>query len=151
MQNDLTPYRDVVEKALAENLRDFAADVRLNDVGELIALVHKEQFGNLESLISSSSEQYFSTGTLRFARSADVILEWGSSPAIILDMEFHHREVDAYFRLQLTPSSGGVELGTIQLRGKTAAANERVEQFVAAIRDARRFAASAAAQDKYEA
>ncbi len=85
------------EKALADGLRDVAAELRLIDATDLIAFLRTEQFANIANLVNSSSELYFKPDTLSFGRSGDVQLKWGEAPAIGLDMEFHHRRSGGLF------------------------------------------------------
>ena len=81
------------EKALADGLRDVAAELRLIDATDLIAFLRTEQFANIANLVNSSSELYFKPDTLSFGQSGDINLKWGEAPAIALDMEFHHMRV----------------------------------------------------------
>ena len=78
------------EKALADGLRDVAAELRLIDATDLIAFLRTEQFANIANLVNSSSELYFKPNTLSFGQSGDVQLKWGETPSIALDMEFQH-------------------------------------------------------------
>ena len=69
------------EKALADGLRDVAAELRLIDATDLVAYLRTEQFGNIANLVNSSTELYFRPGTLAFGLSGDVQLKWGETPA----------------------------------------------------------------------
>jgi hypothetical protein len=48
------------EKALADGLRDVAAELRLIEATDLVAFLRTEQFGNIANLVNSSTELYFS-------------------------------------------------------------------------------------------
>jgi hypothetical protein len=74
------------EKALADGLRDVAAELRLIDATDLIAFLRTEQFANIAQLVNSSSELYFKPNTLSFGRSGDVHLKWGEAPAVGLHL-----------------------------------------------------------------
>src|SRR5262245_66446014 len=98
------------EKALADGLRDVAAELRLIDAADLIAYIRTEQLGNIANLVNSSTELYYKPGTLRFGASGDIDVKWGGTPSISLDMEFHHMQVSVYFRLQLQALQAGVDI-----------------------------------------
>jgi hypothetical protein len=137
MRNDLASHAELLEGPLAQKLCDFASDLRLTDVGEFAALIHRKQFGNIASLIASSSERFFLPGTLQFARSGEVVLTWDASPIIILDMEFHFQGVDAYFRLQLAPTSATIELGSLDLSSPAVGVEEKARLLTATLDRAR--------------
>lgn len=125
------------EKALADGLRDVAAELRLIDATDLIAFLRTEQFANIAQLVNSSSELYFKPNTLSFGRSGDVHLKWGEAPAIGLDMEFHHRGVAVYFRLVLQALQAGVDIHYISFCESSAAPEENTARLIEAIADAR--------------
>jgi hypothetical protein len=106
-------YTGEREKALAEGIRDVAAELRLVEVTDLVAFIQTGQFANVGSLVNSSAEMYFRPGTLTFGFSGDVDLKWGGTPSIFLDMEFRHGGVNVYFRLLLAAAHGGVEINYI--------------------------------------
>ena len=101
------------EKALADGLRDVAAELRLIDAADLVAFIRTEQFANIANLVNSSTELYYKPGTLSFGRSGDIDLKWGGTPTISLDMEFHHVQVSVYFRLLLEALQAGIEIDYI--------------------------------------
>jgi hypothetical protein len=125
------------EKALADGLRDVAADLRLVDAADLVAFIRTEQFANIANLVNSSTELYYRPGTLKFGRSGDIDLKWGGAPAISLDMEFHHMQVSVYFRLLLEALQAGIEIDYINFEAGSADPDENTRALIGAIADAR--------------
>ena len=125
------------EKALADGLRDVAAELRLIDAADLVAFIRTEQFANIANLVNSSTELYFKPGTLSFGRSGDIELKWGEAPAISLDMEFHHMRVAVYFRLLLEALQAGIEIHYIDFAESSADPEDNTLRLVEAIADAR--------------
>lgn len=130
------------EKALADGLRDVASELRLIDAVDLITFIRAEQFGNIMTLVNSSTELFFKPGTIRFGSSGDVDLSWGGAPAVALDMEFHHMRVNVYFRLLLKALYAGIEINHISFEGASRDPNENTRQLIDAIADARLWPAS---------
>jgi hypothetical protein len=125
------------EKALADGLRDVAAELRLIDATDLIAYLRTEQFGNIANLVNSSTELYFRPGTLAFGLSGDVQLKWGETPAVALDMEFTNRGVTVYFRLILQALQAGVDITYIAFVPSSAKPEDNTQRLIDAIGDAR--------------
>ena len=125
------------EKALAEGMCDVASELRLIDPADFIAFIRTEQFGNIRTLVNSSTEMFFKPGTIHFGLSGEVDLQWGCSPCVSLDMEFHHMKVDAYFRLVLQALQAGIEISYVSFEGGSADPDENTRRLVEAIADAR--------------
>jgi hypothetical protein len=125
------------ERALAEGLREVAAELRLIDAADLIAFIRTEQFANIANLVTASTELYYHPGTLSFGRSGDIDVKWGATPAISLDMEFHHPQVSVYFRLLLEALHAGIEITYISFAAGSADPDENTRLLAAAIADAR--------------
>ena len=125
------------EKALADGLRDVAAELRLIDAADLTAFLRTERFGNIANLVNSSTELYFKPGTLRFGLSGDVRLKWGEEPIVELDLEFAHKGVMVNFRLVLQALQAGLEINYIAFAPGSASPEENTIQLVEAIADAR--------------
>jgi hypothetical protein len=125
------------EMALADGLRDVAAELRLIDAADLVAFIRTEQFANIANLVNSSTELYYRPGTLRFGRSGDIALEWGGVPTISLDMEFHHDKVSVYFRLLLEALQAGIEIDYIDFAAASPDPDENTRALIAAISAAR--------------
>jgi hypothetical protein len=125
------------EKALANGLREVAAELRLIDAVDLVAFIRTEQFGNIRTLVNSSTELFFRPGTLAFGLSGDVELTWGSAPSIALDMEFHHMQVNVYFRLLLHALHAAIEINHISFDGGSSDPDQNTHHLIGAIADAR--------------
>ncbi|WP_333793792.1 hypothetical protein [Hyphomicrobium sp.] len=125
------------EKALAEGLRDVASELRLIDPADFIAYIRTEQFGNLRNLVNSSTEMFFKPGTISFGLSGEVDLPWGSAPTISLDMEFHHLNVSAYFRMVLQSLKAGIEISYVSFEGGSEDPDKNTARLIEAIEDAR--------------
>jgi hypothetical protein len=125
------------EMALADGLRDVAAELRLIDAADLVAFIRTEQFANVATLVNSSTELYYQPGTLRFGRSGDITLEWGGVPLVSLDMEFHHSEVSVYFRLLLEALQAGIEIDYIDFAAPSPDPDQNTRALIAAIAGAR--------------
>ncbi|WP_088345896.1 MULTISPECIES: hypothetical protein [Rhodomicrobium] len=126
------------EMALAAGLAEVAAELRLIDAADLIAFIRTRQFGNLRSLVNASIEMYFKPGTVSFGQSGEARLGWSGEPSIMLDMEFHHRAVDIFFRLVLEARQAGVEIEYISFGTKSFAdPREPLRRLSEALADAR--------------
>lgn len=125
------------EKALADGLRDVASELRLVDPADYIAFIRTEQFGNLRNLVNSSTEMFFKPGTISFGLSGEVDLPWGCAPCIALDMEFHHLNVSAYFRLVLQSLQAGIEISYVSFEGGSDDPDKNTQRLIEAIEDAR--------------
>lgn len=130
-------YHDEREMALARALKEVAAELRLIDAVDLVAFIRTEQFGNVRSLVNASTEMYFKPGTMSFADSGDVSLNWTGEPSVVLNMQFHHRRVDVFFRLLLESEQAGVEIEYFTINGKSADAADETQHLIDAITDAR--------------
>jgi hypothetical protein len=98
------------EKSIADSMVDVATELRLADASELLQMIRNDQEANIADLVNSSTELYFKSGTLKYALAAGCSVQWDSAPTILLDMEFHHASVNAFFKLMLGRSQAGVEL-----------------------------------------
>ncbi len=97
-------------KIVANGIREIAAELRLIDVGDLIAFIHGEQFANIEDLVNSSTELFFKEGTMTFAWAAALDVTWSGPPTVLIDMEFHHMSVSAFFTLALKNTHGCIDI-----------------------------------------
>ncbi|MEJ2118359.1 MAG: hypothetical protein P8Y36_10880 [Alphaproteobacteria bacterium] len=137
MLRQSSEYTHEHEKALADGVREIASELRLIDAADLIAFLHTGQFGNLRSLINASTEMYFKPGSVSFGLSGWACVNWDSPPRIVLNMEFHHRKVDVFFRLVLENEEAGVEIDYISFGNKGVPAEETGRRLTDAIADAR--------------
>jgi len=113
MQGQGKNYTEEREQALAEGIKEVASELRLIDAVDFVAYIRTEQFANISNLVSSSTELYFKPDTIRFGLSGDVDLQWGGTPTVSLDMEFHHMKVNVYFRLMLEALHAVIEIDYI--------------------------------------
>lgn len=125
------------ERALADGLRDVASELRLIDAIDLVTFIRAEQFGNINTLVNSSTELFFKPGTISFGSSGDVDLRWGGAPSVALDMEFHHMRVSVYFRLLLQALHAGIEIDHISFEDGSQDPDENTRRLIDAIADAR--------------
>jgi hypothetical protein len=139
------------ERALAEGMREVASELRLVDPADFIAFIRTEQFGNIRNLVNSSTELFFKPGTVAFGQSGEVDLNWGCAPCISLDMEFHHFNVSAYFRLVLQSLQAGIEISYVSFEGGSSDPDENTRRLVDAIEDARLGPAPRKARPRSEA
>ena len=102
------------EKALADGVRDVAAELRLVDVLDFIGYCRAGQHAILNDIVSSSVELFFKDGTLRYGWATDVDLSWQSTPSVMLDMEFHHQDIAVFFCLALKEATAAVDIRYIQ-------------------------------------
>jgi hypothetical protein len=137
MQKQGRDYTHEREKALAEGIKEVASELRLVDAADYVAFIRTEQFANVANLVNSSTELYFKPDTLTFGLSGDVDLQWGSPPTVSLDMEFHHRQVNVYFRLLLQALHAGVEIDYITFDQGSADPDENTQRLIDAIASAR--------------
>ena len=100
-------------KIVADGVREMAAELRLIDVGDLIAFIHDEKFANIEDLVNSSTELFFKQGTMNFAWAAALDVSWNQPPTILIDMEFRHMSISAFFTLALKNTHGCIDIKLI--------------------------------------
>jgi hypothetical protein len=137
MQKQGRDYTHEREKALAEGIKEVASELRLVDAADYVAFIRTEQFANVANLVNSSTELYFKPDTLTFGLSGDIDLQWGSPPTVSLDMEFHHMQVNVYFRLLLQALHAGVEIDYITFDQGSADPDENTQRLIDAIASAR--------------
>jgi len=137
MQKQGRDYTFEREKALAEGIKEVASELRLIDAIDFVAFIRTEQFANIGNLVSSSTELYFKPDTIKFGSSADVDLQWGGTPSVSLDMEFHHMRVNVYFRILLEALRAGVEIDYITFDEGSADPDQNTQRLVEAIANAR--------------
>jgi hypothetical protein len=125
------------ERALAAAAKEFAAELRLTDVVDLITFIRTENHANLNDLVNSSAELYFKPGTLSYGWAANVDVCWARSPTVRLDLEFRHQQVTAFFDLILESRQAGIRLKHIAHEAPAAAPSEHSRRFIEAIADAR--------------
>lgn len=98
------------ERILGAAMVDVASELRLADPIELVSMIRGDQDANIADLVSSSSELFFKSGSLRYALASGCELRWGSTPTFRLDLEFRHAAVTVFFRLTIGGERAGVEV-----------------------------------------
>lgn len=124
-------------KAIADGIKDVAAELRLMNVADFISFIHLEQFGNIKDIVNSSMELYFKHGTLSYACFADYELEWDQPPSILLDLEFRHHDVAVTFNLTLRAAHACVCIRSISFMAESSGPDEDTLHLIAAIADAK--------------
>jgi hypothetical protein len=137
MQKQGRSYTQERERALADGIREVASELRLVDPADFVAFIRTGQFGNINNLVSSSAELYFKPETLKFGLSGEIDLNWGSTPTVSLDMEFHYMQVNIYFRLLLEALHAGIEIDYITFDDSSGDPDENTRRLVDAIAAAR--------------
>jgi hypothetical protein len=130
-------------KAIAEGIREVAAELRMINVADFVCFIQSEQFGNIRDLINSSMELYFKHGTLSYGCAADYELEWDGPPSIGIDMDFHHQKVAVSFNLMLRADHAAVSIRSISFAEPAPSPEEDTRQLIAAIADAKLVAPAA--------
>lgn len=143
MQKQDDDHLFIREKALSENIKDVAAELRLIDVADLITYIRTGQLANIGDLINSSAELVFKPGTLSYGWGADIDVKWGSPPKIFFDMEFRHMSVWICFSLGLGALHGSIGIHSITFEQPSENPRENTDRLVAALADARLPGASA--------
>lgn len=124
-------------KALAESVKDVAAELRLIDLADFVTFIHREQFANIQDLINSSVELFFKHGTLTYGAMASFELEWDRPPAVTLGMEFQYDSVTIVFDLMLQAYDAGVEIRAVIFADSLSSAEEETNALIKAIASAR--------------
>lgn len=124
------------ERALADGVKRVASELRLIDAMDLIAFVRTENHPNIGDLVNSSAELSFKEGTLSYGWAADAELNWDGEPTIMLDMEFRHSGVTAFFKLVLESEQAGIDLHFISFDDPSPDPVENTSHLVAALSDA---------------
>jgi hypothetical protein len=125
------------EAALASAMQDVARELKLIDLADLVAYVRFDRFPNIADLVSSSIELMFAPGTLSFGWAADLDLAWDAPARVMLDMEFRHRAVTAFFSLELTAGDATVRIHHISFEPASPDPAENTRSLVDALDSAR--------------
>jgi hypothetical protein len=125
------------EKVLADGMKEVAAELRLIDAADLVAFIRTERYGNIRTLVNAATELYFKPGIISFGLAGHVDLRWDGNPSISLDMKFHHRRIEVFFRLLLESAQAGVEIHYICFGGGPLDAEGNTGKLADAIADAR--------------
>lgn len=118
------------EKAIADGVKDVAAELRLIDIVNLVVYIQLEKHGNLDDLVASSVELYFKPDTLRYGWRAAVDTDWSGPASVTLDMEFQNKGVTVFFSLILGPLKAGIEIHYFAVAGSSGDPEENTGRLV---------------------
>jgi hypothetical protein len=124
-------------KALAEALKDVAAELRLVDLADFVTFIHREQFANIQDIVNSSIELFFKHGTLTYAAMASFDLDWDRPPTVTIGLEFNHNSISILFDLVLEPYDAGIEIRAVSFGDMPMTAEEETQKLIDAIAAAR--------------
>ena len=124
-------------KALADGLKEVAAELRLIDLADFVTFIDREQFANIQDLVNSSVELFFKHGTLTYGAMAAFDLEWDRPPTVTLGMEFHYKSVTILFDLMLQTYDAGVEIRAMTFDQTLSSAEEETKVLIEALAAAR--------------
>ena len=122
VKDNISRDRELVILAACSELAD---ELMLVEPADYICLLQTGNMVTLADLVSSSIEPFFDENALTFACSGGFDLSWSTSPTVLLDFEFLHGGIFAFFRMILSRSGVNVELNHISfdLVGQPPAAN----------------------------
>jgi len=120
-------------KAIADNVRDVAAELRLIDLADFVTFIHREQYANIQDLVNSSIELYFKHGTLTYGAMAEFELEWDAPPAVTLGLEFKYKAVFVAFDLMLKTYEAGVQIRSISFADELSSEEQKTDALLCAI------------------
>lgn len=101
------------EKILGHKLRSTLAELYTVNAGVFISYIIMEQDENIEDIISSSTELTLRPGTLRYGRSAAVDFEWGSVPAVTIDLELISHPCSVFFKVVFQGKFVGIDISAM--------------------------------------
>lgn len=127
------PYEEI----LARYIKDVVADLCLVDASIFVSYIYKGLHGNIDDLVSASTELSFKVGTLCYAHGADMSFEWGKAPTVVLDMEFIDDSATVFFKIVLHGFYIGVAIQRVLVQGKTGDEAKDLEIFASALAGAR--------------
>lgn len=120
-----TQYSVARVEIISAHLQEVIHDLCLVDVADYIAFIRCELFGNIADIVNSATELTFYPNTLTFGLGGEYMLDWNSTPKVMLDLEFSNMGVNAYFRLTLSSDSTEIDLHHVRFSetGKSPANN----------------------------
>jgi hypothetical protein len=123
--------------ALTDSLEKFLQEMRLVDPGDLIAYARLTKYPNIADIVSSAAELSFAPGSLAFGWNANVNVRWDAPPLVMLDMEFRHKGVTAFFCMTFEKSDIKIVLQRAAFDGQHGDSDEATQAFVEALSNAR--------------
>jgi hypothetical protein len=128
---------EAFEEVLARNIEDVVGDLRLVDLHVMMLYVTGQLHGNLNDIVASSTELFFKSGTLTYARWSDIDVGWDSVPRVVLNMEFIHGPASVFFKLVLEDRFAGIEISEFLLNDNTSKALFDTSEFARVLLSAR--------------
>lgn len=107
------PHFEQREIIVAEAIREFVSELRMVDVGDLIAYIRLERLATLADLVESAAELHFMPGTVRLGHGCDAHVGWGEPPRIVLDLELKPEGATVYCMLTLSESHAEVSVNFV--------------------------------------
>ncbi|WP_096173694.1 hypothetical protein [Cohaesibacter sp. ES.047] len=130
-------HQECLTRAIMWAFEDLGSELRLIDVDHLIAYIHSEAHGNIRDLIASSAELFFREGTVIYSDSADMVVEWGDAPRIMLDLEFRNAGVVVKFEMLLAASVTDINLQELTIEQPADSVLDELDCLVDALKGAR--------------
>ncbi len=121
------------ERLLADVLRPFIRELLLVDAGTLIGYALSDDCANLEDVIASCGETIETPALLRYGGCVAVTCEWGSAPAVAIELELHHAALTTFFQVVLARESIEIELHGLVFPGPAPAPAEAWRLYSAAL------------------
>ena len=126
------------EEILACNIKDVVGDLCLADADIIMSYVTNQLHGNMDEIVTSSTELYFKDRTLSYGRASGLNFEWGHPASIVLGMEFTHGPVTILFQLVLGSRDVGVHIVELALTEGVSTSHFGTVEFAQVLRSARR-------------
>ncbi len=133
MLKEQSEHTDQWEVLIGAVLREFAAELRMINVIDLVVFIETEQHGNIENLINSSAEMFFMPGSLAFANFAYVDLDWSRPPTVVLSLKLCQPDVTVFFDLKLSDDFAEIDLNHVEFRQRSEDQNENTRLLERAI------------------
>jgi hypothetical protein len=126
------------EKILACNIKDVIGDLCLADADIIMSYIKNQLHGNMNEIVTSSTELYFKEQTLSYGHAADINFEWGHPASIVLNMEFAHGPLSVMFKLVLGSEDIGIHIVNLALADGQSQSLFGAVEFAQVLRSARR-------------
>lgn len=125
------------EKLLADSLRGFLSELCLINAGIFISYIEADKGENISDIVASSAELTLKPGLLRYGRHATIDSVWGFPPEVSIDLELHHANLAAFFRVVFEAQTVGVHLDGILFRDALGDPEDNFRRFAHALSEAR--------------
>ncbi len=134
------------ERLLADVLKPFIRELLLVDAATLIGYALADDCSNFEDIIASCGELITTPALLRYGGCVAVTCEWGSAPAVAIELELHHTALTIFFQVVLAADSVEVQLHGLIFPGPAPLPAEAWRQYSAALSQTPQAASESAAQ-----